>query len=170
MIWPFKSKSEKVLKEILTFESRINKALVPLLDKPEKPIAANGALMSMAVNLALYLLAIKSTKVFEKASVEVIAHTVSAFGSTVAFASNGKVSVEDATESILRELTSTQAVYCDALAKARSMPEGGLQKCLDIFLERSGGWAFKDEIERARATIILGAELQRLMGRYKSIL
>jgi len=170
MIWPFKSKNEKILNEVVAFESRLNQALVPLLQEPDKPIAANGALMSMAINMALHFLAIRNLKVFKQVSTDIIAHTVSAFGSSVAIASKGKVRVEDATNSILHEMQTTQTYYSDALDKSASNPEGALQECLDIFLDRSGGWAFKGEIERAEAVILLSAELQLLMSRFKFIL
>ena len=122
MIWPFKSKSEKILKEVIVFESRLNRVLVPLLKKPEKPVAGNGALMSMAVNIALHFLAIRSPQAFEKASTEIIAHIVSAFGSALAMASKGRVRVEEATNSILYEMQATQADYSNALEKSPSNP------------------------------------------------
>ena len=170
MIWPFKSKNEKILNEVVAFEGRLNQAVVPLLQKPDKPVAGNGALMSMAVNIALHFLAVRNLKVFQKASVQIIAHAASTYGSMVAIGSEGKISVEDATNSILHEMQTTQSDYSHALEKSASNPEGALQECLDIFLERSGGWMFKGEVERAEAVVVLSAELQNLMGRFKSIL
>lgn len=44
MIWPFKSKSIKILDEVTVFDRRLTLVLVPLLQEPEKPIAGKGAL------------------------------------------------------------------------------------------------------------------------------
>nr|MBI1231873.1 hypothetical protein [Cytophagales bacterium] len=170
MIWSFQNKNEKILNEVVAFEGRLNQALVPLLQKPEKPVAGNGALMSMAVNMALHFLAVRNLKIFQKASVHIIAHAASTFGSMVAIGSEGKISVEDATNSILHEMHTTQADYSNALAKSSSSPEGALQECLNIFLDRSGGWVFKGEAERAEAVVLLSAELRNLMSGFKRIL
>jgi len=170
MIWPFKSKRERILDGIKTFENRLNQALIPLLQKPENPIAGNGALISMAVNIALYFIAIKNLKIFKKTAPYVISHTAVVFGSMVAIGSEGKVSAEVAAKSILHEMQNTQADYSNALEKSSSNPEEALHKCLDIFLESSGGWTFKDEMSRAEATILLSIELQHLMKKFRSIL
>lgn len=170
MIGLFKSKNEKVLNEIKTFESRLNQAVIPLLQKPEKPIAGNGALMSMAVNIALHFLAIRDLKVFSKAAPYVLSHVASGFGYMVAIGSDGKVSFEEAADSIIREMESNQVRYSNALDKSPSSPEEALQECLDIFLESSGGWTFKGEAERAEAVILLCDELQCLMNRFRAIL
>ena len=168
MIWPFKSRAEKVFDEIKVFETRLNHALVPFLKQPEKPIAANGALMAMAINMALHFLAIRGPAVFEKVSFEVVAYAAPAFGSAVALASKGKVRVEDATHIILHEIQESREAYSDALFE--SPPTRSLQLCLDILLERSGGWGFESEVERASAIVVLTSELQRLIRRYKTIL
>lgn len=170
MIWPFKSKSAKVLVEVATFDSRLTIALVPLLEKPEKPIAGKGALMSMTVNIALHFLAIRNPQLFEKIASDVIANAIATFASAAAIVSKGNIDVEIAGNVLFKEIQDTRDNYSDALVKSPSNPEGALQECLDIFLDRSGGWAFKGEVERAEAVVALSAELQNLMARFKYIL
>lgn len=170
MLWLFKSKSERACDEIKVFESRLNKSLAPLLQKPEKPIAGNGALMSMAVNMGLYFVALRKPKILEKVAVAILSDSASAFATVVAIGSKGKVKVEDAANTILHEMRSTQNAYFSALDKSGTNPEEALQGCLDIFLKSSGGWAFKGEVERAQAVALLGTELQNLMQRFRRLL
>ena len=52
---------------------------------------------------------------------------------------------------------------------ARQCLKEGFNKCLDIFLQRSNGWTFKDERCRITATTKLAHEINNLLGKLRSI-
>jgi len=169
MIGIFKSKNEKILSEVIAFEGRLNQALMPLLKESDKLIATKGALMAMAINIALYFLKIRNLQNYEEIFKHLTTHFSSVFGSVVEKISHGKISREIATSSFLREMQDTYEDYAVTLAKSVLNSEEALQGCLTIFLEKSGR-VFTSEMERLQAVIILGFELQNLMKRFRSIL
>jgi len=169
MLGFFKNKNEKILGEIKAFEHRVNQKLTPMLKKPSNPKLGNSAIISMCINMAFHFLAIRNFKVFEKSSPYIISHIAANYGSMVHIGSEGRIGHEEAAISLIYEMQTTQEAYSEALSQSPYDPEGAFNDCLDIFIENSGGWLFKSEMDRFQAVILLCSETGCLMNRFKGI-
>lgn len=170
MLGFFKKNDEKVYYQIRGFEQRLNQSLVPLLNKPQKPILANAAMIGMATNIALYFLAARNLPFFQKHSKFFIYEIGMSFGEVVETATGGKVKKAEAAISLTKEMEKNGNFYCTALAKSPSNPQEALEECLKILSNSAEGWTFKGESEHAIAVIKLSEEITKLMTAFRSLI
>lgn len=166
----FKKKNEKIYFQIREFEKRLNQAIVPLLEKPQKPILANAALIGMATNIALYFVAVRNSSFFQENAKFFLYEIGMTFGEAVEKMTRGKVKDKEAASSLIMAMNETEAKYTAALDKSATHPQEALDGCVQTFLDSAEGWEFKGEIERSMAVIKLSEEIQILMDKFRLIL
>lgn len=165
-----KKKDEKIYDQIRDFEKRLNRAFAPLLEKPQKPILANAALIGMATNIALYFVAMKDVSFFQENTKFFLHEIGMGFGEVVETVTGEKVKKDEAATMLIKEMEKTSVLYCSSLDKSAVNPQEALDGCIQIFLDSAEGWEFKGEVERTMAVIKLSEEIKILMNRFRSTL
>lgn len=114
MLSLFKKKNEKIYFEIREFEKRLNQAFVPLLERPQKPILANAALIGMATNISLYFIAVRNLSFFQENAKFFLYEIGMTFGEAVEKMTSGKVKDKEAANSLIEAMKETEVKYTAA--------------------------------------------------------
>lgn len=166
----FKSKTEKLFNEIMSFENRLMQRITPYFDDPTHPTLATQAMMAMATNIGIYFITVRKPDFSQKQIKILISNVASNYGAIVENITNG-VSTEDAVAtSLIQEMNQTKDFYFGALDQSAVHPEAAIQGCLDTLMKSAGGWEFKNEDERATANVMLSEEITSLMKRFRTII